>query len=161
VGMRKSDRDDVECSVCRAYCHLSALECECSPGRYTCAEHAENLCSCAPQRWRLAFRHSLGELEALLAAVIARAPPDGEGPTVLSCVANRTDWILLCVPNRTGCILFASVMQGTRAPIRLRARRPCWVSGQRGSCNLREELPEAVSAGRWAAVAVPCRGFRV
>ena len=52
----------------------SAVECGCCPGRRTCLRHADALCECAPGKWRLAFRHSLGELGALLARVRARVP---------------------------------------------------------------------------------------
>ena len=67
-------KDDAECAICRQYVHLAAVECDCCPGRRTCLRHAAALCECAPERWRLAFRHSLGELEALAEEVAARVP---------------------------------------------------------------------------------------
>ena len=74
VGFAAGDTDDGECCICHAYVHESAVECACCPGRRTCLRHAGNLCECAPARWRLAYRHTLGELEALLAEVTARVP---------------------------------------------------------------------------------------
>lgn len=74
VGMDAGAKDDAECAICRQYVHLAAVECDCCPGRRTCLRHAAALCECAPEGWRLAFRHSLGELEALAEEVAARVP---------------------------------------------------------------------------------------
>ena len=74
VGMDNGAKDDAECAICRQYVHLAAVECDCCPGRRTCLRHAAALCECAPERWRLAFRHSLGELEAVAEEVAARVP---------------------------------------------------------------------------------------
>ncbi|CAL8461880.1 g1411 [Coccomyxa elongata] len=76
VGMDEGDTDDAECVICHAYCHESAVECECCPRRRTCLRHAAALCECPPPRWRIAFRHSLAELQALLQEVSQRIPED-------------------------------------------------------------------------------------
>lgn len=75
--MDAGDTDDAECVICHLYCHKSAVECECCPRRRTCLRHAHALCECPPPKWRLAFRHSLADLRALLCEVAARIP---EGP---------------------------------------------------------------------------------
>jgi histone demethylase JARID1 len=72
--MDEGAADDAECVICHLYCHESAVECECCPGRRTCLRHAHNLCECPPGRWRLAFRHSLAELRVLLSEVAQRIP---------------------------------------------------------------------------------------
>ena len=36
--------------------------------------HAANLCECPPAKWRLAFRHSIAQLEELRASVQSRIP---------------------------------------------------------------------------------------
>lgn len=72
--MDEGDTDDTECVICHLYCHESAVECDCCPRRRTCLRHAAALCECPPPRWRIAFRHSLAELQALLAEVSQRIP---------------------------------------------------------------------------------------
>lgn len=74
MGMHSGCKDDAECAVCHCYLHLSAVECKCCPKRYVCLRHADSLCECPPSSWRLAYRHSLGELERILAGLKARAP---------------------------------------------------------------------------------------
>ena len=56
-----------------------AVECDCCPRRYTCLHHAAQLCGCGTSRRRLAYRHTLQELEGALAAVEARVEPGGWG----------------------------------------------------------------------------------
>ncbi len=79
--MDESDTDDAECVICHAYCHESAVECECCPRRRTCLRHAAALCECPPPRWRIAFRHSLAELQALLQEVSQRIPEGARADT--------------------------------------------------------------------------------
>jgi len=74
VGMAPGAGEDAACAICRQYVHLAAVECDCCPGRRTCLRHAATLCECPPARWRLAFRHALGELDALAADAAARVP---------------------------------------------------------------------------------------
>ena len=73
VGMGDGDDEDAQCSVCHQYCHFSAVECDCSEDRVTCASHAGALCACPASRWRLAFRYSLAELDAHLSGVFGAA----------------------------------------------------------------------------------------
>jgi hypothetical protein len=42
--------------------------------RHTCLRHAANLCECPPAKWRLAFRHSIAQLEELHESVRSRIP---------------------------------------------------------------------------------------
>ena len=85
LGVADGDTEDAECVICHAYVHEAAVECACCPGRRTCLRHAHNLCECPPARWRLAFRHSLAELETLHAEVAARLP---EGMASSLCCPN-------------------------------------------------------------------------
>jgi histone demethylase JARID1 len=75
--MEPGDKDDAECVICHLYCRESAIECGCCPGRRTCLRHAANLCECAAASWRMAFRHSLADLQALLEEVSQRVPAGG------------------------------------------------------------------------------------
>lgn len=85
MGMARGDTEDAECAICRAYCHLSAVECDCCPGRRTCLRHAPNLCDCPPSSHRLAWRTSLHSLHTLAAAVAARAPAGTNTLLLMSC----------------------------------------------------------------------------
>lgn len=75
VGLRSGDREDAQCAVCHLFVHFSAVECDCCPRRRVCLHHAGSLCQCPMRRRRLAWRHSLQELEGLHAGVAARVPP--------------------------------------------------------------------------------------
>ena len=77
MGIGDGEEEDVQCSVCHQYCHFSAVECDCSHDRVTCAAHAGALCACPPARWRLAFRHSLAELDGHLSGVFGAAATVG------------------------------------------------------------------------------------
>ena len=83
VGMLPGARDDAECAICHCYLHLSAVECRCCPKRYVCLRHANNLCECPASSWRLAYRHSLGELSTILADLAACVPPGVPPPACL------------------------------------------------------------------------------
>ncbi len=90
VGMDKGAKEDAECAICRQYVHLSAVECDCCPGRRTCLRHAATLCECPPARWRLAFRYSLAELESIVEDVAARVPAGerGRGGSMCLCLES-------------------------------------------------------------------------
>jgi hypothetical protein len=102
--MDEGDTDDTECVICHLYCHESAVECDCCPRRRTCLRHAAALCECPPPRWRIAFRHSLAELQALLAEVSQRIPegvlhePPHPVPPVSPCTLSTTTSVL---PNQS------------------------------------------------------------
>ena len=77
AAAQEREEEAAECAICHASVYEAGVECDCCPGRFTCARHADGLCECPPGRWRLAFRHSLAELGALLACVRARVPEGG------------------------------------------------------------------------------------
>ena len=96
MGMHAGCKDDAECAVCHCYLHLSAVECKCCPKRYVCLRHADSLCECPASSWRLAYRHSLGELEHIVTGLRARVPP-GTGHLLALILCSKT--------IRDGCAL--------------------------------------------------------
>ena len=78
-GFEPEEKDEAECAICHLYLHVSGLECDCCPRRRVCLQHADNLCECAAASWRLAFRYSLADLQAVLAEVASHIPGEGEG----------------------------------------------------------------------------------
>nr|GLL30743.1 putative lysine-specific demethylase JMJ16 isoform X1 [Ipomoea trifida] len=58
-----------ECVICYYDLHLSAVGCECSPGRYTCLRHAKLLCSCAWSSRFLLYRYEMSELKTMVEAL--------------------------------------------------------------------------------------------
>ncbi|CAN1246951.1 Putative lysine-specific demethylase JMJ16 [Linum grandiflorum] len=58
-----------ECAICLFDLHLSAAGCSCSPDRYTCLNHAEQLCSCAGGSRYFLFRYEISDLDVLVEAV--------------------------------------------------------------------------------------------
>ncbi|XXG61987.1 hypothetical protein AAC387_Pa05g0452 [Persea americana] len=61
-----------ECIICHYDLHLSAVGCQCSPGRYACLMHAKELCSCAWTMRSFLFRYELDELNLLVEALGGR-----------------------------------------------------------------------------------------
>eukprot|EP00897_Mesotaenium_endlicherianum_P002632 jgi/Mesen1/2397/ME000157S01531 len=62
-------KEEKECAACFYDLHLSAVACACSPGRYACLEHSQQLCACPPAAKSLFFRYSIAEMETLLGAL--------------------------------------------------------------------------------------------
>ncbi|XP_030460644.1 putative lysine-specific demethylase JMJ16 isoform X1 [Syzygium oleosum] len=58
-----------ECTECFFDLHLSAAGCRCSPDRYTCLNHARQLCSCAWGSRFFLFRYDINELNILVEAL--------------------------------------------------------------------------------------------
>ncbi|XP_057477100.1 putative lysine-specific demethylase JMJ16 [Actinidia eriantha] len=58
-----------ECSVCLFDLHLSAAGCHCSPERYTCLNHAKQLCLCSWSARFFLFRYDVNELNILVEAL--------------------------------------------------------------------------------------------
>ncbi|CAN1765985.1 Putative lysine-specific demethylase JMJ16, partial [Linum perenne] len=58
-----------ECAVCLFDLHLSAAGCRCSPERYTCLNHAKQLCSCASSARYFLFRYEISDLDVLVEAL--------------------------------------------------------------------------------------------
>eukprot|EP01119_Soliformovum_irregulare_P023243 TRINITY_DN809_c0_g1_i2.p1 TRINITY_DN809_c0_g1~~TRINITY_DN809_c0_g1_i2.p1 ORF type:complete len:516 (-),score=111.82 TRINITY_DN809_c0_g1_i2:71-1618(-) len=58
-----------ECTVCKYDCYLSALVCPCSPNKFVCLRHSENLCECPATRRILLFRYRLMDLDEMLRSV--------------------------------------------------------------------------------------------
>ncbi|CAJ1975665.1 unnamed protein product [Sphenostylis stenocarpa] len=58
-----------ECFSCFYDLHLSAVGCECSPGRYSCLKHANLFCSCGMDKRFVLLRYTRNELNNLLEAL--------------------------------------------------------------------------------------------
>lgn len=58
-----------ECSICLYDLHLSAAGCSCSADRYSCLNHAKQLCSCAWGDKFFLVRYEMGSLNLLLEAL--------------------------------------------------------------------------------------------
>lgn len=58
-----------ECSICLYDLHLSAAGCPCSADRYSCLNHAKQLCSCAWGDKFFVVRYKMGNLNLLLEAL--------------------------------------------------------------------------------------------
>ncbi|CAN1292202.1 Putative lysine-specific demethylase JMJ16 [Linum perenne] len=58
-----------ECEICYYDLHLSAASCSCSADRYSCLNHAKQLCSCPWSRRLFMYRYEIDELRVLLEAV--------------------------------------------------------------------------------------------
>lgn len=58
-----------ECSICYYDLHLSAACCPCSVDRYTCLNHAKQLCSCAWSERIFLFRYTMNDLSSLVDAL--------------------------------------------------------------------------------------------
>jgi hypothetical protein len=75
--------DHPECAVCKTYLYLHAVECPASgSSRYCCAHHFHALSARGPTKWVVHFRHSLHELNALVAATYSRAASVGDASAV-------------------------------------------------------------------------------
>lgn len=62
-----------ECIICLYDVHLSAASCPCSPGRYSCLQHAKQLCSCAWSDRVFYYRYKIGDLHLLVEALEGRS----------------------------------------------------------------------------------------
>lgn len=62
-----------ECFICLYDLHLSAASCPCSPGRYSCLQHAKQLCSCAWSDRVFHYRYKTGDLYLLVKALEGRS----------------------------------------------------------------------------------------
>lgn len=58
-----------ECSVCLFDLHLSAVRCPCSPDKYTCLNHASQMCLCGLATKSFLFRYNTSELHILVQAL--------------------------------------------------------------------------------------------
>ncbi|KAL8547979.1 hypothetical protein ACS0TY_007318 [Phlomoides rotata] len=70
---RSSDEFDgptkKECSICLYDLYLSAVSCSCSPNRYSCLRHSNQLCSCPWISKHVFFRYEIAELNLLVEAL--------------------------------------------------------------------------------------------
>nr|XP_017253758.1 PREDICTED: putative lysine-specific demethylase JMJ16 isoform X3 [Daucus carota subsp. sativus] len=62
-----------ECIICLYDLHLSAASCPCSPGKYTCLQHAKQLCSCSWSDRVFYCRYKIHDLILLGDALEGRA----------------------------------------------------------------------------------------
>ncbi|XP_048136925.1 putative lysine-specific demethylase JMJ16 [Rhodamnia argentea] len=58
-----------ECSICHFDLHLSAVFCKCSRDKYSCLDHATQICSCAWTDKVFLFRYEVSELNLLVEAL--------------------------------------------------------------------------------------------
>nr|ATB18052.1 histone demethylase 3 [Lonicera japonica] len=58
-----------ECVICQYDLHLSAAVCPCSPNRYSCLNHAKQLCSCPWSARFFLFRYKITDLNVLVEAL--------------------------------------------------------------------------------------------
>lgn len=58
-----------ECSICHFDLHLSAVFCKCSRDKYSCLDHATQICSCAWTNKVFLFRYEVSELNLLIEAL--------------------------------------------------------------------------------------------
>lgn len=58
-----------ECFICQYDLHLSAAGCPCSPNRYSCLNHAKQLCSCPWSARFFLFRYKITDLNVLVEAL--------------------------------------------------------------------------------------------
>ncbi|XAR65863.1 hypothetical protein NMG60_11011845 [Bertholletia excelsa] len=58
-----------ECSICLFDLHLSAAGCHCSPEKFTCLNHAKQLCPCSWSAKFFLFRYDINELNILVEAL--------------------------------------------------------------------------------------------
>lgn len=58
-----------ECSICHFDLHLSAVFCKCSRDKYSCLDHATQICSCTWTDKVFLFRYEVSELNLLIAAL--------------------------------------------------------------------------------------------
>lgn len=58
-----------ECSICLFDLHMSAASCPCSADRYSCLNHAKQLCACPWSQKYFLFRHEMSELNLLAEAL--------------------------------------------------------------------------------------------
>lgn len=58
-----------ECGICHFDLHLSAVSCKCSRDKYSCLDHATQICSCAWTNKVFLFRYEVGELNLLIEAL--------------------------------------------------------------------------------------------
>ncbi|XP_047323660.1 putative lysine-specific demethylase JMJ16 isoform X2 [Impatiens glandulifera] len=58
-----------ECVICFFDLHLSAARCSCSPDKYTCLSHVNQLCSCSYSEKVFIFRYDIDEMSILVDAL--------------------------------------------------------------------------------------------
>ncbi|XP_050221874.1 putative lysine-specific demethylase JMJ16 [Mercurialis annua] len=58
-----------ECNVCLFDLHLSAAGCHCSPDKYACLNHTNQMCSCGGGTKYFLFRYDINELNILVEAL--------------------------------------------------------------------------------------------
>jgi len=58
-----------ECTVCLYDLHFSAAGCQCNPNKFSCLDHAKQLCSCPWSDRFFLFRYEMSELDLLLEAL--------------------------------------------------------------------------------------------
>ena len=58
-----------ECAVCLYDLHFSAAGCQCNPNKFSCLDHAKQLCSCPWSDRFFLYRYEMSELDLLLEAL--------------------------------------------------------------------------------------------
>jgi len=60
------DDDSGMCETCKFDCYLSWISCPCSPHKFVCLEHAQDLCRCPPSKRYIVIRYRIEEIEELI-----------------------------------------------------------------------------------------------
>ncbi|XP_074567076.1 lysine-specific demethylase JMJ703-like [Curcuma longa] len=63
---------EMECIICHYDLYLSATKCDCSPDKFACLIHAQQLCSCALTTRSFLFRYEVSELNIFLDALAGK-----------------------------------------------------------------------------------------
>ncbi|KAI0677218.1 PLU-1-like protein-domain-containing protein [Trametes maxima] len=73
--LEETDRadDQYQCAVCKVFCYLSQITCQCTATKVVCIDHVEQLCKCPPANHVLRKRFSDTELQDIQAKVSERA----------------------------------------------------------------------------------------
>ncbi|VDC02180.1 unnamed protein product [Peniophora sp. CBMAI 1063] len=89
--LEQEDRpeDQYRCTVCKVFCYLSQITCGCT-NSVVCADHADQLCSCATDQRALRLRFSDAEVSATAVTIEERAHAPVEWVGRLNAPTRRT-----------------------------------------------------------------------
>lgn len=122
---------DPTCAHCGMKLHWTALECECSPGRFACMEHGAAVCDCGkPGDRRLLFRYSNQELEEMAASVSGAHAPS----------------LAPALPSAASSASLALRKEEIDARARAAAAGAAWVAAAEALCAAPEPDPDRVRA---------------
>ncbi|CAN1246953.1 Putative lysine-specific demethylase JMJ16 [Linum grandiflorum] len=144
-----------ECAICLFDLHLSAAGCSCSPDRYTCLNHAEQLCSCAGGSRYFLFRYEISDLDVLVEAVegklsaVYRWAKSDLGLALTSHVAGKKIQEGPMDTSRTATVSPACLQHNLDRALRQKGPRIAKVV-RRINCNVEpQELGAVLSGQTW------------